>query len=141
MPQLEASDIDSVDAEAKMDLFRSFSRRVLYLALFDNQERGLSIIDEGPTEAGAIPPEDEAEDTEGGSDTLREFSRYLYRQMADDFASPGDLSVNEWAELAQDVLAKPEPQTNVSMLAGKIYDLLRQEIRLQRERQIRRKAW
>ena len=141
MPQLDAFDIEPEDTAAKMELFRAFSRQVLYMALFDNDDHGLSIIDEAPADPEQPSAEAETEATADNAEALRNFSRYLYRQMAGDFESPDELSVAEWAELAHDVLTEPEPQTDLPRLAGKIYDLLKQELRLQRERRVGRRSW
>lgn len=167
MPTLNELDIEPNDSGAVLDAFRTLSRQVLYMALFDNEALNFSVFEE--TEEMPEPDEDfeekagreneteeeeegegeggeEDEDLEGDLDPedikrLRAFSHYLYEEMADDLPPPEELSVDEWAILAQEVLAEPDMKRLLPALASKVYRLLKQEIRLERERQNRPKSW
>jgi hypothetical protein len=136
MPSLDDFDIDLTDNEEVLDTFRTVSRQVFYMTLFENEALDISWFEE--EEEGTVGEEEGEEET---AKPLRSFSHYLFQKMGEDFLPPEDLSVDEWVELAEEVMAQLEPKMNLPALAGKVYNLLKQEVRIERERQIQHKAW
>ncbi len=140
MPQFEDLDVDPNDEEEKLEAFQLFSRQMLLMALFENEEQDFSVFDE-ETETDFESDTDETEEDARQQKTTRAFSRYLFEQMAEDFPDPDDLTVEEWSELAEEMTAPAAPQQNLPALAQRIYRLLKQELIVERERQTRYNPW
>jgi hypothetical protein len=130
MPSLDELDIDPTDIVAKLDAFRTFSRQVIYMTLLDNEELEISVFEEESSIEEVVADEDEAARLK----LLSAFGEYIFEQIADDLPPPDELSIDEWVILAEEVLAPPNLRTYLPVLARKLYSLLRQELRVERER-------
>jgi hypothetical protein len=130
MPSLAELGLDLTDREEVLNTFQIISRQVFYMALFENEDMALNFFEEEPTE-----------EDENSSSPLHAFSQHLFQTMSENFLPPEDLTLEEWAKLAEEVKRELTPETNLPALAQKIYHLLRQEIKIERERQIRAKSW
>jgi hypothetical protein len=122
---LQTSENDASSTGAELAEFRNLSRQMLYMALFDNEALGLAILTGDTSESAGL---------------LARFSRYLYDQMADQFLSPDELTIDQWTDMAGQV-AQQNEQTDVdySALADQLYRLLKRELRLEQERVARRR--
>lgn len=138
MPQFEDLDVDPEDDAEKLAAFKRYSRQVLLMALFENDSLGFSVF----SQTAGEPFEESPDASPESQKTLRDFSHYLFSQMVNEFPAPDELTLDEWLELAHEMTkAEPSPPPELPALAKKIYQLLRQELRLQIERQIRQKSW
>jgi hypothetical protein len=130
MPSLADMDLELADREEILAAFQNISRQMFYMALFDNETRALDLFNEGT-----------GGDEEITGSPLHAFSRYLFQNMSGNFPLPEELTLEEWVELAEEIRQKLAPEVDVPALAQKIYSLLKQEIKTERERQIRLKSW
>lgn len=122
MPLLQEQ--NSEDDEEKLAAFRQFSRQVLLMALFEDDN--LASEDDEANPATTAP--------------FAAFSRYLLAQQPAEFGSPEELSAAAWANMASQ-LTGAASMPDLPALAKTIYQLLKQELLIQNERQIRRKPW
>lgn len=149
MTLFEELNVDPENSEEKLASFRQFSRNMLYMALFQNEALDFSVFEgdsadsnSGPN-AGNLPGADSNPDTaQRQQQLLMALARHLHSQMLDEFDDPEQFSIEAWVELAQQL--QPRPKNNekdLTALSLKIYRLLKQQLTLERERQIRGSAW
>lgn len=149
MTLFEDLNIDPDDNAEKLAAFQQFSRQMLYMVLFQNEALQFSVFEEDLSgtdlsqEAGAGQGGSPGDDSElKQQQILKELGRYLHSQMLDEFDDPDQFSIDEWVEMARQVQTKPkDQQKDLRVLSLEIYRLLKQELTLERERQIRSNTW
>lgn len=162
MPTFEDLDIEpDDDYEDKLEAFDAYSRQVLYMAFLDNEDLGINLLEEAEDE-GTLDIDDDEEgsgaysrlinEDDAGDESdedeedipfeqLRPFGRYFLEQMDEELPPPDELTVEEWTMLAEEMVTRPDKEKNLIRLADKVYALLKEELRVERERSVRAKSW